>query len=80
MVGENYFRSVSYPVKTRYDSNFPLTDFASQKYPSTDFALNDYPSTDFTSKSYPPSDFMLTNRRRDETNDGDALQLEGERK
>ncbi len=68
-VYENDSRSVSYPVKPRYESSFPTRDFTSQNYPTSDF----------TPKKYPPSDFMLTNRRRDETNDGDNLQLEGEK-
>jgi hypothetical protein len=76
MVAENGFRSVSYPVKARMDSNFLLPDFTSQKFPSTDSSSDNYPG--FTSsKTYPPSDFMLTNRRRDETNDNDTYQLEG---
>ncbi len=78
-VYENDSRSVSYPVKPRYDSSFPTRDFTSQNYPSTDFTPKNYPASDFTPKKYPPSDFMLTNRRRDETNDGDNLQLEGEK-
>jgi hypothetical protein len=77
MVAENGFRSVSYPVKARIDSNFILPDFKSQNFPSTDSSSDNYPG--FTSKTYPPSDFMLTNRRRDETNDNDTYQLEGTR-
>jgi hypothetical protein len=68
IIDEIITRSVSFPAKRTFGSNFRSTN-----YPPSE----NYPSEDYPSNNFPLNDFMLTNRRRDEPTDNSGF-VEGE--
>ena len=77
IIDEIITRSVSFPARSRFGSNFRSTNYPSDDYPSQDYPSTNYPSEDYQSRGYPLNDFMLTNRRRDDSTDNSGY-VEGE--